>query len=47
MSFLGKKNQNAFTGDGYYDTDPLTTAQDLTRLTHPPPLRIPPPAALS
>ena len=30
MSFLGKKNQNAFTGDGYYDTDPLTAAQDLT-----------------
>ena len=30
MSFLGKKNQNAFMGDGYYDTDPLTAAQDLT-----------------
>ena len=30
MSFLGKKNQNAFLGDGYYDTDPLTTAQNLT-----------------
>ena len=30
MGFLGKKNQNAFLGDGYYDTDPLTGAQDLT-----------------
>lgn len=41
MSFLTRKNQNSFTGDGYYDTDPIAVA-DPAGEAPPPPSRTAP-----
>ena len=42
MSFLSRKNQNAFTGDGYYDTDPVAVADPSEGVAPPPPSRTAP-----